>query len=313
MKNTLTRQEMTEVDRWMAAASTALHQAVETLHGYCRPRKDRRWTTKEGWVTVETWAQISPSYDWPRIDKAIAICDRAQLVLSKCDEIWRANGCWNRFFLVVNSNGHVHRERNCSTCFPTTQYNWLIDLAGADEAEMVLEYGSDACTVCFPSAPVMKGWGHSKSQKEKQAAKAEREALRAAKRAAQDAKNLNVPVSAGKCWKITTLAEAKRVLVDHLMDVRFGADHIPNKDAVAERQASIEPLVRAIAEKLNVDPAEVLAEYTEKARVKYVKDLRDSIKNVGRWKGYYSDPAEADAKLASIKAELARLTGKVVA
>jgi len=91
-------------------------------------------------------------------------------------------GGWHRYFLVLNSNGHIHRERNCLTCFPTTLYAWLVELADRDEAELVLKYGETACTVCFPNAPALKGWGEYKPR-EKAARAAERDKKAAAKRA----------------------------------------------------------------------------------------------------------------------------------
>lgn len=60
---------------------------------------------------------------------------------------------WNRYFLVKNGNGHVHRGTDCTTCFATTQYGWLVELADCDESAMVEEWGERACTVCFPDAP----------------------------------------------------------------------------------------------------------------------------------------------------------------
>jgi len=96
---------------------------------------------------------------------------------------FKARGRWNRYFLVVSSDGHIHRERNCSTCFHSTEYAWLIELADHDEADLVLKYGERACTVCFPNAPALKGWGLY-GKREKLARKAEREEKAAAKRAA---------------------------------------------------------------------------------------------------------------------------------
>lgn len=64
-----------------------------------------------------------------------------------------ARGRWNRYFLVTNDNGHVHRGMNCSTCFASTEYSWLPSLSGCDEDAMIEEWGERACTVCFPSAP----------------------------------------------------------------------------------------------------------------------------------------------------------------
>ena len=61
---------------------------------------------------------------------------------------------WARAFLVTNSNGHVHKDMHCSTCFINTRYAWMIDYSGKNEAEIVADAGCMACTVCFPSAPV---------------------------------------------------------------------------------------------------------------------------------------------------------------
>jgi len=63
-------------------------------------------------------------------------------------------GGWTRAFLCTSNNGHVHKDRNCSTTRLRTQFVWLIDYSGKDEAEVVADAGCIACTVCYPSAPV---------------------------------------------------------------------------------------------------------------------------------------------------------------
>lgn len=73
-------------------------------------------------------------------------------------------GGWRRYFLVVSSDGHIHRGMNCETCYPRTAYAWLPALSGCVEEEMVEKYGMKACTVCFPAAPTMPGW--MKAEKE---------------------------------------------------------------------------------------------------------------------------------------------------
>lgn len=85
-------------------------------------------------------------------------------------------GGWRRYFLVTNPGGHVHRGMQCSTCYATTAYRWLIDLADCDETAMVEQYGETACTVCFPDAPTMPGW--TRSVEERQAAEAKKNADR---------------------------------------------------------------------------------------------------------------------------------------
>ena len=98
---------------------------------------------------------------------------------------------WNRYFLVTNTNGHVHRNMGCSTCFPTTEYAWLVELADCDEDAMIIEFGEKACTVCFPDAPAnpqFNGPGRRdrEAQAARQAEKDARQAVKNAKRLAAD-------------------------------------------------------------------------------------------------------------------------------
>ncbi|WIB65892.1 hypothetical protein [Curtobacterium sp. MCBD17_040] len=100
---------------------------------------------------------------------------------------------WTRAFLAVtSSDGHVHKTMSCSTCFPTTQFEWLPQYSGHDEAEVVDDAGVRACTVCFPSAPTETLTREtrilSEDERQKQERRLEREraaADRAAKKAAK--------------------------------------------------------------------------------------------------------------------------------
>ncbi|MFZ4434361.1 MAG: hypothetical protein ACOYOQ_14305 [Microthrixaceae bacterium] len=104
---------------------------------------------------------------------------------NELDELWRAER-WSRFYLVTNSNGHIHSSTRCSTCRIDTQFGWLPELSGLTEADAVEAHGAILCTVCFPSAPVEWTGGESKAAIEareaREAAKAEREAKKEAKR-----------------------------------------------------------------------------------------------------------------------------------
>lgn len=60
---------------------------------------------------------------------------------------------WSRAFLVRNSNGHIHKSRDCVTCFGTTQYVWLTEMSGRDELEIAYLAGEKACTICYAHAP----------------------------------------------------------------------------------------------------------------------------------------------------------------
>jgi hypothetical protein len=131
---------------------------------------------------------------------------------------------WNRYFLVTNSNGHVHRGMNCSTCYPTTEYAWVVDLADCDEAKMVEEYGENACTVCFPNAPSLpsfRGPGR-RNQVAKDARAAERQAKADAKAAkaitAPDGSPLKIDTLMGQSETIATEVTARRELSKAYVD-----------------------------------------------------------------------------------------------
>lgn len=98
-------------------------------------------------------------------------------------------GGWTRAYIVRNSNGHVHRTRQCATCFTTTEFGWVTDVSGWDETAIVEAAGEMACTVCYPSAPVdvlkrkctLQDPATRAARAERDAAKAARDAKKAAK------------------------------------------------------------------------------------------------------------------------------------
>jgi hypothetical protein len=95
---------------------------------------------------------------------------------------------WTRAWMVMNTGGHAHRVTNCSTCFPTTRFGWLPQVAGMDQAQIIAAIGSDACTVCYPDAPVVDlKRPRTVFTLDEQAAQAERDA-KAAKKAEREAK-----------------------------------------------------------------------------------------------------------------------------
>jgi hypothetical protein len=106
---------------------------------------------------------------------------------------------WTRAFLVLASNGHVHSSLNCSTCFPTTRYQWLIQYSNDDEATIVDDAGQDACTICYPSAPAETLNRPSRivtaDKVAKEKARVEREAKKAAKLAKEKA---DAPTASGE-------------------------------------------------------------------------------------------------------------------
>jgi hypothetical protein len=193
---------------------------------------------------------------------------------------------WKRYFLVTNGNGHVHRGRACTTCFPTTRYGWLPALSGCDEAAMVAEYGEQACTVCFPAAPslyqALKAQGLTRlspQAAERQAAKAAREAKRAALAAKREAASIRTPDGGplkGETWTISGWREAERELVTILGRAYFWQTKLGTPGWERLTGAEIEALtpiaarlVAALAAKHGIEPAAVRAKAVAKIAKEY--------------------------------------------
>jgi hypothetical protein len=174
---------------------------------------------------------------------------------------------WNRYFLVKNVNGHVHRGMKCSTCFIDTQYGWLVELADCDEDAMVEEWGERACTVCFPEAPTNPLYNRP--------ARIDREAREAkdAEKAAKDAAKVEKAITDvdGSVLKVggevlRTKVAARNRLSGLLSDIVFyGTDH--PSDFVAQ----VRQLVLALQA---AGLGEGLAAQADRAIKKAVKDSK---------------------------------------
>ncbi|NBR23907.1 MAG: hypothetical protein EBU08_09100 [Micrococcales bacterium] len=106
---------------------------------------------------------------------------------------------WTRAFLVLASNGHVHKSQDCSTCFDTTRFQWLVQYSNDDENTIVEDAGQDACTVCYPSAPAEVLNRPSRIVTADKIAKAQAKAEREAKKAERIAKEkANAPTASGQ-------------------------------------------------------------------------------------------------------------------
>jgi len=80
------------------------------------------------------------------------ILTQIRVEASEANAIWLEHQ-WTRAFLVTNAGGHVHSSMECSTCRPTTTYEWLTEYSAANEDDIVAAAGELACTICYPSAP----------------------------------------------------------------------------------------------------------------------------------------------------------------
>lgn len=206
------------------------HEArlIDTLDDLRRLAGQRK--SHQGWNgSVREALDFVPTNEWNKSEQERLLAKRQELSTAiaqnmsenqALENVWKANGRWSRFFLVLNNNGHIHRGMSCSTTYPTTQWAWLPQLSGLTEAEAVADQGEILCSMCFPSAPIAWTSGISKVSKE---AKAQREIERAARHAKQNAKLLfadgrKLSVRRGygthDTERITTIAAAKAYLTD---------------------------------------------------------------------------------------------------
>ena len=210
------------------------------------------------------------------------------------DEYLRRGG-WTRAWVVLNTNGHVHNTTACSTCFPTTRFGWLPQVSGLDEAEIVAQAGSDACTICYPSAPVETAGERTllhRSEAQEREAKAARKAALDAKRAAKVAKSLTEDGSElvvswpthGRHWdraareyvdgpytereSFKTERAAVNWVVETLAYIRTGYTH---KEV---ELPGVEQVIAAVARKHGKTVEEVKAEIETKVAAKVKRDRR---------------------------------------
>ena len=132
-----------------------------------------------------------PYYELPSLEKALenialkeAEIARLKAEIAPLDALYYANQ-WQRFFLVTNTNGHVHRSMNCSTTYPTTDWAWLPHLSGLTDKEAVDDQGGILCTHCFPDAPSDYTSGESKAKREGREQRAEEKRVRDEKKLAK--------------------------------------------------------------------------------------------------------------------------------
>lgn len=198
-------------------------------------------------------------------DADLAAAERYEAELAELDAYTAAYRAeyerrpWNRYYLVLASNGHVHRGMHCSTCFPTTRYMWIVDLADCDEAEMIVEYGERACTVCFPDAPTHPAFdGPGRRDAEE---RAQRELEKRQRAAIKEAKTLQgdlVFTNLGD-WKVETVAAAKaalREVVECRVVAGTPADHGWFSRRL-ERADEVEAAARRALTVKGVDAAEI--------------------------------------------------------
>jgi len=175
-----------------------LHEKVWIINSkILAVREDIKFTERSGFYNEEK-KKIRVEKHLAKIEEFKKEREPIAIRIKELDAIYDQDP-WTRAFLVVNNNGHVHSSLDCSTCFPTTRYQWLIQYSNDDEATIVDDAGQDACTVCYPSAPADTLNRPSRIVTADKVAKAQAKAEREAKKAERIAKEkANAPTASGE-------------------------------------------------------------------------------------------------------------------
>ncbi len=255
------------------------------------PRWDGTFDDALAAVIARSKDSSKPEWDRERSRKAVAEYDRhvaelqdIQHQLDAQEATYRKYG-WNRAFLVTNAGGHVHKDMNCSTCYPTTEFNWLPEYSGADEIDIVNDAGSRACTVCYPTAPtdVLKRPTKifSEDEKKKQVerderarVKAEKDKKRIANAPTKDGSALTVVVGVVQSWRDGKMHERRETFNTERAAMMWATDAYGSPYDTGfdtHEQAAVIQIATSIAEKRGVSRDEVLREIQAKGNAKRAK------------------------------------------
>lgn len=237
---------------------------IENAEGY---EKSLPWNSEDH--LLEAHAAVANA------DITIAL---ASAEIDSLDIEFDRRGGWTRYYLVLNSNGHVHSSTHCTSCFPTTQYAWLTEQSGMTAEALVELAGESACTDCFPWAPVDTLRRHSVLEApERKAARLVREAEKAAREQTKIAKALTTDGSpfvvhfGPNRWdkeSFKTEAAASQWVVGAIADNKMYDFHVVGK------QDAIGTIVTAMAEKHDTSADEIWADIDRKVAAKIKRDSR---------------------------------------
>lgn len=215
------------------------------------------------------------------------------------DDEYRGRGGWNRYYLVLNSNGHVHTSTECETCFDDTDFGWLTQFSGTEQDEMGKLSGMDACARCFPNLPaeVMQAKRDARVDTPKRIAEREARQAAAAAKAAKAAEKgianadgtplMRVTDDNKGGWRestdvVKTAIAAQRNAMEAAYDLFFYNEKHPVRPGVTHPQtAAWVEIVRrnteALAAKKGQPVEEIRAEIQKKIEAKYRREYKNSF------------------------------------
>lgn len=266
------------LDKWRPQAESHERQIELTGENSMADYYKKQLAKVQGWID-------DAEESLPALEKAL---QEANDIMDDCNAEWVRRGRWSRFYMVTNTNGHLHKTMNpreCSSLFETTRFAFMYELSGQSDAEVVELAGSSACTLCFPDAPVDVLRRASRLEApERKAAREERERLRAEKQAKTDAKAITNPDGSelvvgntGYRDKIKTEAEAQRLYLETAsteLAIEAGRYEIPNTEYRISKQEANEVILVALAHKRGTSVEEQREFLAKKAAAKYKREWK---------------------------------------
>lgn len=150
------------------------------------------------------------------------------------EQEYRRRGGWPRAFLVQNVGGHVHRSTSCTSCYPSTRYEWLTHYSGCSEDEIVYAAGELACTVCYPTAPVQVLTRVGEIRRRTDVEREQRAAQKAAKASAASAAAVTDPATGMTLYR--TERAASNAIASALNSLLwYGDEHPSARPSIAPR------------------------------------------------------------------------------
>lgn len=232
-------------------------------------------TSEMGWKVHEAEQAIARWHDLVAQEEAL----RAEAAPLNAE--FTRRGGWTRAFLAVTSKGHIHSSTDCSTCYASTQYFWFTDLSGHDEAEIVAKAGSDACTICYPSAPVNDlkrprsifsddEVAAQEARERREAEKAERLAKKIANGLTEDGSEFKVTYRNRGGFPETERFKTEWAAVQWMVQYISWGDTLDD----SEKSPAYEQIIEAVAAKHGLSVEEVREDVSRKVVAKIKRDSR---------------------------------------
>lgn len=235
--------------------------------------KDRAVNNVEiyAWLALKTKDEARAALHRERSEKWDAEANRLVALIRPLQQEFVDRGGWTRYWLVTNSNGHVHHTQHCTTTYAGTSFAWLTQYSGMPKADLVELAGEKACTVCFPDAPVDVLKRTSRVKTPEQDA---REAKKAEKKAAAEASQVVVNHYRDGSRTSTKTFKTVRAVTNEIASTLSSMVHYgPTHPSFEEWRSNVDEMIEALVTKGEVEDGKAyLTDALARARKKCIAD-----------------------------------------